>query len=312
MIADTPSWLWLTFAGTLATLLAIDLFVHRGDRGASRRSAAIWTVVWIATGLAFGLLVWAVLGGRAAQDYLAAYAIEKTLSVDNLFVFLLIFSSLNIPPNKQGTVLLWGIFGALVFRGAAIFAGAAAVERWDWTSYVFGGLLALAAVRTFREDPTENRESRMVGWLSRHLPMTCDASSGRFLVAGPNGRVATPLLLALVSIELTDILFAIDSVPAAFSVTDHEFLIYSSNAFAILGLRALYTVLASSLRRLAYLHYGLAAVLAFTAAKILLEGWVHIPAALSLAIVVILVATSIAWSVHAERARSIRLARSAP
>ncbi len=299
---NTPTWLWVTFGATLALLLTIDLFAHRGERGESPRGALGWTVIWIAAGLSFGGLVWAGLGTDAVHDYLAAYAIEKALSVDNLFVFLIIFSGLNIPTNQQRHVLLWGILGALVFRAVAIFAGAAALERWDWVTFVFGALLAFAAVRTFLEDPTEDRDSSLVSWLSRHLPITHTTDGGRFITRENGRRVATPLLIALISIELTDILFAIDSVPAAFSVTRHEFVIYSSNAFAVLGLRALYIVLAGSLARLTYLHYGLAAVLGFTAAKIVLDRWLHIAAWLSLCIVVAIIAISIVWSLRAERA----------
>lgn len=171
--------------------------------------------------------------------------------------------------------MTWGIFGALAFRALFIYLGTAALERWHWVEYVFGGLLLLAAVHAFREDPAHDRESKVVQWLGRHLPVVHDSRSFRFFVPNNGGWAVTPLFVAVLALELTDILFAIDSVPAAFAVTRDRFLIYSSNAFAILGLRSLYIVLAHTLERLRYLHYGLAGVLVFAAAKLVLGE--HLP-----------------------------------
>lgn len=288
-----PAWVWVVFGVVLVVLLALDLFVHRGERGTTKKSAIHWTVIWIVAGLAFGGLVWWQLGGAAAGDYLAAYLIEKSLSLDNLFVFLIIFANLGIPKEHQHTVLTWGVLGALGFRALFIFVGTEALQHYDWVVYVFGGILVLAAIRTFREHPLEVTENKAVRWLSRHLPVTHEVHGNDFFVRLNGRRVVTPLLIALIAIELTDIVFAIDSVPAAFSVTREPFIVYSSNAFAILGLRALYLVLAHTIAHLKYLHYGLGAVLLFAAAKLIGEEWVHVPAWLSILIIAVLI--SVAW-----------------
>lgn len=298
---DFPLWAWVVFSVVLLALLAVDLFVHRGHRADSRRSAVVWTVIWIATGLGFGVFVWAMWGGQAALDYIAAYLIEKSLSLDNLFVFLLIFSSLRVPEDVQRTALSWGVFGALVFRALFVAVGVVALTRFDWVSYVFGGILLVAAWRAAREDPLcKMGESRVVAWLSRHLPVTPRYHDTRFFAREDGILVVTPLLLAVIALELTDIMFAIDSVPAAFSVTRDPFLVYSSNAFAILGLRALYIVLAKTIAHLRYLHYGLAAVLAFAGLKMILEEWVHIPALASIAIIFACIGLAVWASLRAE------------
>lgn len=301
---DVPQWAWVSFAVVFAALLAIDLYAHRGERADSRKTAILWSVVWIVAGLLFAVFVWFQWGRAAAVDYVGAYLIEKSLSVDNLFVFLVIFQMLRIPKEHQRTVLSWGIFGALVLRGVFIFLGVAAIDRYHWVVYVFGGLLLWAAWRTFREDPADQTENRAVRWLSLHLPVTLKIHGRRFLVR-ENGRwVATPLLLAVLGLELTDVIFAIDSVPAAFSITRETFLVYTSNAFAILGLRALYMVLATSLGELRYLHYGLSAILAFAAVKLMIAEWVEIPAWLSILLIVAALVASI-WPsvVHRKRER---------
>jgi tellurite resistance protein TerC len=255
-------------------------------------------VLWISTGLAFTFFVWALMGRDAAEEYLAAYLIEESLSLDNLFVFLLVFQTLHIPPENQRRALFWGIVGALVFRAIFIFLGVAALARWEWIQYVFGALLFIAALRAVREPKEAAVESRLVVWLSRHLPMTADVNSPRLFVRENGALLMTPLLVAIIGLELSDILFAIDSVPAALSVTRREFLVYSSNAFAILGLRSLYVVLIASLERVRYLHYGLAAVLAFAAFKLLTHDWLPVPPLLSVAIIVAILAGTIAVSLR--------------
>ncbi len=297
-----PTWIWVVFWAVVLVLIVVDLIAHRGHRGESRKAAVIWSGVWIATGLLFNVLVWRVFGGQAAQEYLAAYFIEKSLSLDNVFVFLVIFRSLGIPARAQHNVLFLGIFGALVFRALFIFVGAAALERWHWVAYVFGAILLITAWRVFREDPSRQQENKAVRWLARRLPVTHEVHDKKFIVRLEDGRrVATPLLLALLGLELTDILFAVDSVPAAFAVTQDTFILYSSNAFAILGLRALYLLLAGTVGQLRYLHYGLAGVLAFAGLKMVLEPWIHIPPLLSVGIIVVLIAASVGASVRARR-----------
>ncbi|MFP2907083.1 TerC/Alx family metal homeostasis membrane protein, partial [Pyxidicoccus sp. 3LFB2] len=302
-----PTWIWVVFWAVVLALIVVDLLAHRGRHGESHKAAVVWSCVWVAAGLLFNLLVWRVLGGHAAQEYLAAYFIEKSLSLDNVFVFLVIFRSLGIPPKAQHNVLFLGIFGALVFRALFIFLGAAALQRWHWVAYVFGAILLITAWRVFREDPSQQTENKAVRWLAHRLPVTHEVHEKKFIVRLENGRrVATPLLLALLGLELTDILFAVDSVPAAFAVTQDTFILYSSNAFAILGLRALYLLLAGTVGQLRYLHYGLAGVLAFAGLKMVLEPWLHVDPLLSVGIIVALIGGSVLASVRAKR-RDARL-----
>jgi tellurite resistance protein TerC len=295
---DIPQWAWIGFGATLFLLLAIDLFSHRGAHQRSRRQDVIWSMVWISVGLGFSLFVWSLMGGEAAKEYLAAYLIEESLSLDNLFVFLLIFQTLQIPLENQRRALLWGIFGALVFRAIFIFLGVAAMERWDWIHYLFGALLFFAAFRAIHGPGDEVVENQLVTWLSRHLPMSTDRNSPHLLVR-ENGRLLiTPLLVAIIGLELSDVLFAIDSVPAALSVTRREFIVYSSNAFAILGLRSLYVVLVASLEKIKYLQYGLAAVLTFAGVKLVTHEWLDVPPLLSVGIIVGILGTTIILSLR--------------
>jgi len=295
---DIPGWAWTGFAVTLFVLLSIDLYSHRGQHQRSRRQDVMWSLLWISVGLSFTFFVWALMGRDAAEEYLAAYLIEESLSLDNLFVFLLIFQTLSIPLENQRRALLWGILGALVFRAIFIFLGVAAMERWDWIQYLFGALLLFAALRALREPRDEAVESRLVVWLSRHFPMSTDRTSAKLFVRENGKRLMTPLFVAIIGLELSDILFAIDSVPAALSVTRREFLVYSSNAFAILGLRSLYVVLIASLEKVRYLHYGLAAVLAFAAFKLVTHDWIPVPPLVSVGIIVTILAATIAVSLR--------------
>jgi tellurite resistance protein TerC len=295
-----PVWAWLLLAVVLIAAIAVDLYAHRGDHVDSRRRALIWSGVWIALALGFNLLIAVELGLDAGEQFLAAYLLEKSLSVDNLFVFLLVFSALRIPAAEQRRVLTWGILGAIACRGALIFVGAAAVQRWHAVLYLFGAILILAAYKMLRSSEQEE-ESRLLGWLERHVPWTRTLHGHRFLVRIDGRLVATPLLLALIAIELSDIVFAIDSVPAAFAVTQEPFLIYSANLFAILGLRALYVVLAGAIADLRYLRFGLAAVLAFAGGKLLAAQWVKLPPLVSVVVITVMIGTAVAFSVRANR-----------
>ena len=298
------TWGWIIFGTVVLVMLLVDALTHRGDRGQSRRSAGIWTAVWIGLGLAFTGFVWWQMSWLDAQEYLAVYALEKSLSLDNLFVFYVIFHSLNIPDKYHHKVLYWGILGALVFRLIFIYAGAAAVEQFAWVEYVFGGLLLVAAWRTYREDPAEDEESGIVLWLERHLPFSSSAHEGTFFARKNGRRVATTLFIALAAIELSDIMFAIDSVAAALSITHQEFVIYSANIFAILGLRSLYLFLEHNIDDFKYLHYGLAAVLAFAALKLLLHDWTWFEETVtpltSVGIIVVIIGISIWVSMRSE------------
>lgn len=281
---EVPVWAWALLALVVTVSVSIDLFAHRGDHVDSKKRALAWSIGWIVVSLAFNAFVAVHFGIEAGEQFLAAYLLEKSLSVDNLFVFLLIFGTLRIPQTEQRRVLTWGIAGAILTRGILIFVGAAAVKEWHSLLYVFGALLIIAAAKLLHE-PEKDAENKMLVWLSRHLPWS-RTLDGHHFVTRRNGRLlGTPLLLALVAIELTDIVFAIDSVPAAFAVTEEPFIIYSSNLLAILGLRALYIVLAGALAELRYLRFGLAAVLAFAGSKLLLSKWIHVPPLVSVGVI---------------------------
>lgn len=305
---EAPAWAWIALAVGLTVLLGVDLVLHRQGKRRAPRSNLAWSTVWIGAGLAFDGFVLLVLGRRAAEEYLAAYIIEKSLSVDNLFVFLVIFGRLRIPEEHQRRVLTFGILGALVFRAALIFLGLAAVERWSWLRYLFGASLLFTAARIAVRGRELQGGSRLLAFLENRLPFTPQIEGDRFVVIRAGRRVATPLALALVAVELTDILFAIDSVPAALAVTQDPFVIYSSNAFAMLGLRSLYAWLASVLPRVEYLHYGLAGVLAFAGAKMLLSDLVHVPTLVSVATVTATVGASVLASVVHRRRQQRGLA----
>lgn len=314
MSFDVPAWAWGVLGIVVLTSIAIDLFAHRGGHVDSRTRAVLWTGVWITVALAFNAFVWASFGAVAGGEFLAAYLLEKSLSVDNLFVFLLVFGALKIPHAEQRRVLTWGIFGAIVSRGVLIFAGAAAVHRWHAATYVFGAILVIAALKLMRAPADLRPDSPVLRWVEAHVPWTRNLHGHRFVARVDGKRVATPLLLALLAIELTDIVFAIDSVPAAFAVTEEPFIIYGSNLLAILGLRALYLVLAGVLADLRYLRFGLAAVLAFAGGKLLAASWIELSPLGSVAIIATCIAISVIASLGATRrdrrvAASVRLSR---
>jgi len=297
-----PTWAWALLAVIVGVAIVIDLVAHRGDRVDSRRRALIWSLFWIGVALGFNIFVWAHFGAEAGEQFLAAYLLEKSLSVDNLFVFLLVFGALGIPPSEQRRVLTWGILGAIATRGALIFAGAAAVHHWHGLLYIFGGILIVAAIKLIATpEHAKEGDSKLLTWLGRHLPATKTLHGHRFLVRIGGRLRATPLLLALIAIELTDIVFAVDSVPAAFAVTDQPFLIYSSNLLALLGLRALYVVLAGAIAKLRYLRFGLAAVLAFAGTKLVIAKWIAIPPLISVGVIAVLIAGSAAASYFVTR-----------
>jgi tellurite resistance protein TerC len=297
-----PVWAWALLALIVLLSISIDLFAHRGDHVDSKKRALVWTLIWVGVSLLFNLFVAIWFGLGPAEEFLAAYLLEKSLSVDNLFVFLLVFGALSIPVTEQRRVLTWGILGAIVSRGVLIFAGAAAVQRWHALTYVFGGLLVFAAFKLLRaEEKPSGEPSSVIVWLEKHLRWTRTLHGHRFFVKIDGKRVATPLFIALVAIEVTDIVFAIDSVPAAFAVTTEPFIIYSSNLLAILGLRALYVVLAGALADLRYLRFGLAAVLGFAGGKLLLANWIKIPPLVSVGVIAACITISVIASIRANR-----------
>lgn len=296
-------WIWILFGVLVLAMLAIDLiYGSRGakDGTASLRSAVLWSGAWIALALLFGLVIW-WLYDDAALTYLTAYVLEKSLSVDNVFVFLLIFSELKTPPGQQRKVLYWGVLGALLMRGILIAAGMYLIGHFQWLIYPFGALVLLAAARILFGREKERQVVAAAcdvcgSWVARVLPITPVLQGNRFVVRRRGRFVATPLLVALIVVETTDFVFALDSIPAALSISRDPFIIYTSNVFAMLGLRSLYFVLADVLRRVRYLRLGLAGILAFVGAKMLLGSVVEIPAWASLAVILALLAAAVALS----------------
>ena len=294
---------WLVFGGVLAASLTADLLGHRGGSRPSRRVAIVWSVVWILVALLVCGWVALAIGRDSAEDFLTAWLIEKSLSIDNLFVFLLIFDRLRIPPSAQHRVLFWGILGAFVMRAVFIASGAALLSAWHEAVYVLGAFLVYTGIKTARGPGAEEGEGKILSFVRRRLRFTSKTDGQRFFVKEEGRWVATPLLAALVVIEITDVLFAIDSIPAVFSVTSEPFLVYSSNVFAILGMRALYLVLADLLSGLKYLRYGLAGILVLAGAKMLVSAKFHVPHVVSLLAIVLVLTASIVPSVVERRRR---------
>jgi tellurite resistance protein TerC len=297
-------WLWAAFVAAVLALLALDLgLFHRRDRTLSAREALSWVVVWTALALAFDGFVWWRFGGEKALEFLTGYLIEQSLSVDNLFVFVIVFASFEVPPHLQHRVLFWGILTALVLRGAMILGGAALLGRFDWLVYVFGAFLLATGLKLLLHREREDAPGRSLAFrvLRRLVPATHALHGNRFFVRLDGRRVATPLFLALALIEVSDVVFALDSVPAIFGVTLDPFIVFTSNVFAILGLRSLYFAIASLLGRFEYLKVGLALVLIFIGVKMGISGWLHVPALASLAVVAGLLGGSMLYSLVRTR-----------
>jgi tellurite resistance protein TerC len=292
--------LWAGFLAGVLILLAIDLRVTAKREEHGFREAMGWSIFWIFISLAFGGWVWTYYGGEQGLEFFAGYLLEKSLSVDNLFVFVLLFRSFAIPPAHQHRVLFWGVLGALVLRGGLILAGVALVHRYRWILAVFGAVLVYTAIKIlFHEDETERvpSDSPVVRWVTRHVPMIGTIEGPQFFKRIDGKLFATPLLLALVAAETTDLVFALDSIPAVFAVTDDSFLVFSSNICALLGLRALYFVVRGALAKLRYLKPGLAAILIFVGLKMLLFKWVILPTGTSLLIIagILCIALIVSW-----------------
>ncbi|MPZ22786.1 MAG: TerC/Alx family metal homeostasis membrane protein [Dehalococcoidia bacterium] len=283
-------------------MLAIDLLVfHREAHEVSAREAAIWSTIWITLGLSFGGILWVWQGGTTAGEYLAGYLIEKSLSVDNVFVFALIFSYFAVPAAYQHRVLFWGIFGAIVLRAIFIIGGAALIENFHWIIYIFGAFLIFTGLKMARHregelDPGQNPVLKL---LRRLVPLTPEYQGQKFFTRVSGRMVATPLFAVLVLVETTDVVFAVDSIPAIFAVTTDSFVVFTSNIFAILGLRALYFLLADAASRFSYLKVGLAVILVFVGIKMLLTDIYHVPIWLSLGGITSILAVSVAVSLLA-------------
>jgi tellurite resistance protein TerC len=296
--------LWLGFIAFVIAMMALDLGVfHRKSHVIGFKEALVWSSVWVALAVVFNLAVWRMFGEERAVEFLTGYVIEKSLSVDNIFVFVVIFAALGIPALYQHRVLFWGILGALVLRAAMILAGAAMLTRFHWLIYVFGAFLILTGIKLFlhRNKELDPEEAWAMRIARRLIPSTAKLDGKRFFTAENGRRVATPLFMALVLVEVTDVLFAVDSIPAIFAVTTDPFIVFTSNIFAILGLRSLFFLLAGLVEKFRYLKVGLAAVLVFVGAKMTAMEIIKMPAVASLVVVALLIGASVVASLLAAR-----------
>ncbi len=296
--------LWLVFTAVIVVMVAFDLFVlNRHAHVVAVREALLWTGFWISVALTFGAGVFVFMGTEPGVEYLTGYVIEKSLSVDNIFVFLIIFQYFAVPPHLQPKVLHWGIIGALVMRLAFILAGAALLEMFHWMILVFGALLLLTAFRLATQGEHEVHPERnpVIRVFRRFVPVASEYSGDRFFTRVNGKLFATPLFVVLLVIESTDVVFAVDSIPAIFAVTSDPFIVYTSNAFAILGLRALYFALAGVMDRFVYLRQGLIAILAFVGVKMIISDIYKIPSLISLAVVGSILILAAAASIIAQR-----------
>ena len=291
---------WLAFFVLIGFLLFLDLFVfHREAHAVGLREAAIFSGFWIALGVAFGVLVLVWLGADKALEYYTGYLIEKSLSIDNVFIFALVFGSFAVPAEYQHRVLFWGVLGALVMRFVMIVIGAALIEQFAWLLLVFGAFLVFTGVRmgmSYGKPEKDPEKNAVVQYARRRLPISDRYDGPRFFTRIDGRRLATPLLLVLISVEVTDLIFAVDSIPAIFAITTDTFIVYTSNAFAILGLRALYFLLADLKNRFHFLKLGLAVILVLVGVKLLLHDVVKINPLVSLAVVGVILAVTIAAS----------------
>lgn len=302
---DVPGWVWLTLAVTIVGLLLLDLLlVHRTPHEIDFKEAITESAVWIAIGLGFGILVLVWQGSQAAGEYYAGYLIEKSLSIDNVFVWAVILDYFVVPKKYQFRVLFWGVFGALVLRAIFIFAGVALVQRFDWVLYFFGALLLYSAWKlvAHRDAEIHPEHNPVLKIIRKVVPSTPEYHGQKMWIRHGGKLLATPLFAVLVLVEATDVVFAVDSVPAILAVSREPFLVFSSNAFAILGLRALYFALAGMKDRFYYLDLGLAAILAFVGVKMLIVQFVHIPIPISLGVIFVILTVAIVASLRTERA----------
>jgi tellurite resistance protein TerC len=305
---DVPLWVWLTLSGVIVVLLVADLLlVHRTAHVITIKEASIESAIWISIGLLFGVVMLVWQGGQAGGEYYAGFLIEKSLSVDNVFVWAVIFSFFTVPREYQFRVLFWGIFGALVLRAIFIFAGVSLIERFEWILYVFGAFLLYTAwkIAHHDEDKQVDYNSNIAMRLVRRLVPTTDQYDGQKLFTRVNAkRVATPLFAVLILIEATDVVFAVDSVPAVLAVSREPFIVFASNAFAILGLRSLYFLLGGMQGKFRYLNIGLGVILAFVGIKMLLIGEpfeVHLPTYISLGFIAAVLTVTVAASLRADK-----------
>lgn len=309
-----PNWMWWGFLLFILVMLILDLGVfHRRQHSIGLREAAGWSIFWIALALGFNAIIYYQLGQEKAIEFLTGYVLEKSLSIDNLFVFLVIFSFFNVRPMYQHRVLYFGILGAVVLRGAFIVLGATLINRFHFVLYLFGALLLLTAYKLLSQDeekidPSKNPVYR---FFRRIIPSVEEYHGSRFFVRQNGKLFATPLFFVLIAVEVSDVIFAVDSIPAVFAVTQDPFIVFTSNIFAILGLRALFFLVSAALRGFVYLKPALAIVLAYIGVKIMISHFYKVPVLVSLAIVIAVIGTAIVLSLLKDR-RDRRLAHTAP
>lgn len=299
-------WMWLSVVGLILVMLLVDLFAHRKAHEIAVKEAAIWSAFWVATGIGFGVLVWNYFGAEFGQQYFAGFLIEKSLAVDNVFIWAIIFTSFAVPRKYQHRVLFLGVLGALVFRGIFIAAGSVIIESFAWVLYLFAAFLIFTGIQMLRkrsahDDPSQ---SAFFKWFSRVVPSTNEYHGQKLFIRKNGVRLATPLLMVLVLIEFTDIIFAVDSIPAIFAVTSEPFLVFTANAFAILGLRAMYFLLADMMHRFVYLKLGLALVLIWVGVKMGLHDIVKIPTTISLAVIVTILGVAVIASFRVTKSQN--------
>ncbi len=289
---------WIILGVAIVVMLAVDLVRHREDHAPTPRQATLESLGWVACGLSASLVIWWAWGGDAWGEYISGYLIEKSLSVDNVFVWSIIFSTMAIPLKFQHRVLFWGVFGALVLRLIFILVGTALINRFFWLLIVFGVFLIFTGVKIFlhSEDEGEGSATAGLGLLEKVMPVTEEFDGHKFFTLQNGKRAATPLFAALVVVEVTDVIFALDSVPAVLAVSKEPFIVFASNAFAILGLRAMYFLLANARERFHYLSHGLGAILVFVGVKMSISHWYHLDTRISLGVIVALLIGAVVLS----------------
>lgn len=293
---------WVWFNVFVLAMLALDLGVfNRRSHVVSSKEASIWTSVWVGLALLFNIGIYYFMGAEKGMEWTTGYLIEESLSADNIFVFVIMMACFRVPPELQHRLLFFGIIGALVMRGTAIGVGTFMVQHWSWIFYLFGAFLLLTGVRMFRTDGdvADPTQIPAVTWLQKHLPVTHEYQGNKFFLRTEAGKLmVTPLVPALIAIEGSDLIFAVDSIPAIFAITDDPFIVYTSNVFAILGLRSLYFLLAQAVTKFHYLKFGLAVVLCFVGTKMLIREFVHIPVIVSLLFIVATIAGAVIYSLR--------------
>ena len=302
MVVDL--WVWLALLGIVLAMLAVDLFMHKDAHVISVKEAAVWSVIWVGVATIVGGLIWWYFGSEFGMQYFAGYLIEKSLAVDNVFVWAMIFSYFAVPREYQHRVLFYGVVGALVFRAIFIGAGSALIASYAWVLYIFGAFLILTGIKMMkqRNEHFDVSNSKTLKLFRRFVRTTDEYEGQKFLTRKNGVLFATPLLAVLVLVEVTDIIFAVDSIPAIFAITQEPFLVFASNALAILGLRAMYFLLADLMHRFIYLKIGLSLVLVFVGIKMIVgHAFFKIPTAISLGVVVILIAVSVIASLVSTR-----------